>query len=175
MGEALEVLAQARGRLDLVMLDVVMADGDGVKLARQIQEEWPDQRVLFMSGFAAEVLARYGLKELDVPFLAKPFTRSELLAKVRETLQRPHAGADANQSGDEAERRMSEGPGQTARASLVARFRSVAAHEGGDHGSAQPPDGGARLASSTPRTAPSRSAISNGLATNGPGRVRVPG
>jgi len=89
MGEALEVLAQARGRLDLVMLDVVMGDGDGVKLARQIQEEWPDQRVLFMSGFAAEVLARYGLKELDVPFLAKPFTRSELLAKVRETLQRP--------------------------------------------------------------------------------------
>jgi len=89
MGEALEVLAQARGRLDLVMLDVVMSDGDGVKLARQIQEEWPDQRVLFMSGFAAEVLARYGLKELDVPFLAKPFTRSELLAKVRETLQRP--------------------------------------------------------------------------------------
>jgi DNA-binding response OmpR family regulator len=89
MGEALEVLAQARGRLDLVMLDVVMGDGDGVKLARQIQEEWPDQRILFMSGFAAEVLARYGLKELDVPFLAKPFTRSELLAKVRETLQRP--------------------------------------------------------------------------------------
>jgi len=88
MGEALEVLAQARGRLDLVMLDVVMGDGDGVKLARQIQEEWPDQRVLFMSGFAAEVLARYGLKELDVPFLAKPFTRNELLAKVRETLQR---------------------------------------------------------------------------------------
>jgi len=88
MGEALEVLAQARGRLDLVMLDVVMGDGDGVKLARQIQEEWPEQRVLFMSGFAAEVLARYGLKELDVPFLAKPFTRNELLAKVRETLQR---------------------------------------------------------------------------------------
>jgi DNA-binding response OmpR family regulator len=88
MGEALEVLAQARGRLDLVMLDVVMGDGDGVKLARQIQEEWPDQRVLFMSGFAAEVLARYGLKELDVPFLAKPFTRDELLAKVRGTLQR---------------------------------------------------------------------------------------
>jgi len=89
MGEALEVLAQARGRIDLVMLDVVLADGDGVKLARQIQEEWPAQRMLFMSGFAAEVLARYGLKALDVPFLAKPFTRGELLSKVAEALDRP--------------------------------------------------------------------------------------
>ena len=89
MGEALEVLAQARGRIDLVMLDVVLADGDGVKLARQIQEEWPTQRILFMSGFAAEVLARYGLRDLDVPFLAKPFTRSELLTKVAESIQRP--------------------------------------------------------------------------------------
>jgi two-component system, cell cycle sensor histidine kinase and response regulator CckA len=89
MGEALEVLAQARGRIDLVMLDVVLADGDGVKLARQIQEDWPAQRILFMSGFAAEVLARNGLRNLDVPFLAKPFTRSELLTKVAEALDRP--------------------------------------------------------------------------------------
>jgi DNA-binding response OmpR family regulator len=89
MGEAIEVLAQARGRIDLVMLDVVLADGDGVKLARQIQEEWPAQRILFMSGFAAEVLTRHGLKDLDVPFLAKPFTRGELLTQVAEALGRP--------------------------------------------------------------------------------------
>jgi DNA-binding response OmpR family regulator len=89
MGEAVEVLAQARGRIDLVMLDVVLADGDGVRLARQIHEEWPTQRILFMSGFAAEVLARNGLRDLDVPFLAKPFTRSELLTKVAEALDRP--------------------------------------------------------------------------------------
>ena len=89
MGEALEVLAQARGRIDLVMLDVVLADGDGVRLARQIQEEWPTQRILFMSGFAAEVLTRHGLRDLDVPFLAKPFTRGELLTKVSEALDRP--------------------------------------------------------------------------------------
>jgi DNA-binding response OmpR family regulator len=88
MGEAVEVLAQARGRIDLVMLDVVLADGDGVRLARQIHEEWPTQRILFMSGFAAEVLARNGLRDLDVPFLAKPFTRSELLTKVAEALDR---------------------------------------------------------------------------------------
>ena len=89
MGEAMEVLGQARGRVDLVMIDIVLADGDGVKLARQIQEEWPEQRFLFMSGYAAEVMARYGLENLDVPFLAKPFTRSELLTRVSQVLARP--------------------------------------------------------------------------------------
>jgi DNA-binding response OmpR family regulator len=89
MREAMEVLAQARGRVDLVMIDIVLADGDGVKLARQIQEEWPEQRFLFMSGYAAEVMARYGLENLDVPFLAKPFTRSELLTRVSQVLARP--------------------------------------------------------------------------------------
>jgi DNA-binding response OmpR family regulator len=41
-----------------------------------------------MSGHAAEVLAQHGLAYLDVPFLAKPFTRDEALAKVREALER---------------------------------------------------------------------------------------
>jgi two-component system cell cycle sensor histidine kinase/response regulator CckA len=92
MGEAMEVLAQARGRVDLVMIDIVLADGDGVKLARQIQEEWPEQRILFMSGYAAEVMARYGLENLDVPFLAKPFTRNELLTRVYRVLNSPQPG-----------------------------------------------------------------------------------
>jgi DNA-binding response OmpR family regulator len=89
MREAMEVLAQARGRVDLVMIDIVLADGDGVKLARQIRSEWPEQRFLFMSGYAAEVMARYGLENLDVPFLAKPFTRSELLSRVFQVLRWP--------------------------------------------------------------------------------------
>ncbi|HEX6434814.1 MAG TPA: response regulator [Gemmatimonadales bacterium] len=84
--EAISVLGQARGRIDLVMIDVVMPECDGVELASQILEEWADQRILFMSAHPAEVLVRHGLKTLDVPFLAKPYTRDEALAKVREAL-----------------------------------------------------------------------------------------
>jgi FixJ family two-component response regulator len=46
-----------------------------------------------MSAHPAEVLARHGLVELSVPFLAKPFTRDELLTKVSEALARPAPGA----------------------------------------------------------------------------------
>jgi two-component system cell cycle sensor histidine kinase/response regulator CckA len=86
--EALEVLGQAHGRVDLVIIDVVMPDCDGVELARQIFEEWPDQRILYMSAHPAEVLMQHGLTSLDVPFLAKPYTRDEALAKVHEALER---------------------------------------------------------------------------------------
>ena len=61
---------------------------DGVELAGRVWEQWPDKRVLFMSAHAAQVLAEHGLAYLEVPFLAKPYTRDEVLAKVREALER---------------------------------------------------------------------------------------
>jgi DNA-binding response OmpR family regulator len=87
--EAVHVLTHSRGHVDLVMLDVVMPGADGVALARRILSEWPGQRVLFMSAHPAEVLARHGLIDLNVPFLAKPYARNEVLNKVRDALARP--------------------------------------------------------------------------------------
>jgi len=87
--EAMEVLETARAGIQLVIVDVVMPFADGVQVSRRIQESRPNQRILFMSAHPAEVLAQYGLTELSVPFLAKPFTRDELLAKVSEALSQP--------------------------------------------------------------------------------------
>jgi FixJ family two-component response regulator len=68
---------------------------DGVELAKHIAEQWPEKRILFTSGHAAEVLALHGLANLDVPFLAKPYTRDEALAKVHEALGRTVAEGDS--------------------------------------------------------------------------------
>jgi two-component system, cell cycle sensor histidine kinase and response regulator CckA len=87
--EALEVLATARGGVQLVMVDVVMPLADGVEVTREILRRWPGQRTLYMSAHPAEVLVQHGLTQLDAPFLAKPFTRDELLTKVSEALSRP--------------------------------------------------------------------------------------
>jgi two-component system cell cycle sensor histidine kinase/response regulator CckA len=87
--EAMEVLETARAGVQLVMVDVVMPFADGVQVTRRIRERWPQQRTLYMSAHPAEVLAQHGLTELNVPFLAKPFTRDELLTKVSEALARP--------------------------------------------------------------------------------------
>lgn len=84
LGEALEVLGTARPAVQLVITDVVMPEMNGVDLARVIREQWPTTIVLFMSAFPAEVLVREGLENPDVLFLAKPFTRDELMGKVQQ-------------------------------------------------------------------------------------------
>ena len=87
--EGMEVLETARSGIQLVMVDVVMPFADGVQVTSRIRERWPAQRTLYMSAHPAEVLIEYGLTKLDAPFLAKPFTRDELLTKVSEALARP--------------------------------------------------------------------------------------
>ena len=86
--EALEVLATSRQPIDLVLVDVVMPDVGGVALARPICEGWPAVRMIFMSAYPAEILVREGLDHPNVSFLAKPFTRSELMDKVVTALRR---------------------------------------------------------------------------------------
>ena len=87
--EGMEVLETARLGIQLVIVDVVMPLADGVQVTHRIRERWPGQRTLYMSAHPAEVLMEYGLTSLDAPFLAKPFTRDELLTKVSEALAAP--------------------------------------------------------------------------------------
>ncbi len=84
--EALEVLEMARGRIDLILVDVVLGDVNGVDLVRLIRQKWMEPRIVYMSAHPAEVLVREGLANPSVLFLAKPFTRDELLSLIREAL-----------------------------------------------------------------------------------------
>ena len=84
--EAIEVLAMLRGKVDLVLVDVIMPEVNGVDLVRLIRDEWETPAILFMSAYPAEILAREGLKDLRVQFLAKPFTRTELLLAVERAM-----------------------------------------------------------------------------------------
>jgi two-component system, cell cycle sensor histidine kinase and response regulator CckA len=84
--EAIEVLAMLRGKVDLVLVDVIMPEVNGVDLVRLIRDEWEGPAILFMSAYPAEILAREGLKDLRVQFLAKPFTRTELPRAVERAM-----------------------------------------------------------------------------------------
>ena len=84
--EALEVLEMAHGRVDVVLVDVVLGDVNGVDLVRLVRERWPGPAVVYMSAHSAEILVREGLDDPQVHFLAKPFTRDELLAVIGRAL-----------------------------------------------------------------------------------------
>jgi hypothetical protein len=70
-------------------------------LAGDIRQRWPDQRILFVSGYPADVLLEHGLSTFDAPFLAKPYTCSQLLTKVRETLAQESKSAPSRARRDE--------------------------------------------------------------------------
>lgn len=88
-GSAAEALAilSSRQPVDLMLTDVVMPDVNGAELAREVRRRWPSVHVVFMSAHSAEVLRREGVGHPDVMFLAKPFTRDELLNLVDAILE----------------------------------------------------------------------------------------
>jgi PAS domain S-box-containing protein len=85
---ALELLAEAR--FDAVVSDVRMPDLDGAALWRAVRERQPHlaRRLLFVTGDTLSLQARQVLEETGCASLDKPFLNAQLLAAVRETLER---------------------------------------------------------------------------------------
>jgi DNA-binding response OmpR family regulator len=86
-----EALAQAAahdGVIDLLLTDVVMPGLSGRELALRFRAARPSARVLFMSGYAADVVAAEGTLAGDAELLVKPFTPHELVERVGASLQR---------------------------------------------------------------------------------------
>jgi len=86
--EALRVAREEAGDIDLLVTDVVMPGMNGHDLMIQVVALRPRVKSLFMSGYTADVIARRGVLDADVHFIQKPFTRSELVTKVRQALDR---------------------------------------------------------------------------------------
>jgi DNA-binding response OmpR family regulator len=62
---------------------------NGAQLAATLVAERPDIRVLYASGYAADVLGPMGMASGDLDLIRKPFTPAELAARVRMALDRP--------------------------------------------------------------------------------------
>ncbi len=91
--DAIALAARHPERLDLLVTDVVLPGMNGKELSERLTKVRPDLKVLFISGYTADVIAERGVLERGVAFLHKPFTPEELAAKVREVLVPPSAPA----------------------------------------------------------------------------------
>jgi two-component system cell cycle sensor histidine kinase/response regulator CckA len=87
--QALDIVKRRQSPIDLILTDVVMPGMNGRELVDELCSELPDARVLFVSGYADDATLVERVRRRESAFLAKPFTRSELGAKLRELLDEP--------------------------------------------------------------------------------------
>ncbi|MBN1658893.1 MAG: GAF domain-containing protein [Anaerolineae bacterium] len=84
--DALHLSREYRGRIDLLLTDVVMPLMDGKKLADDLQATRPETAVLYMSGYADNILLDPDALPPGAAFLSKPFTVETLIQKVQGVL-----------------------------------------------------------------------------------------
>lgn len=87
--EAIELVLEYRGKIDLLITDVIMPEMNGRELAKEISLIRPETKMLFISGYTADVISHHGGLEPGIHFLEKPFLASSLNKKVREVLDQP--------------------------------------------------------------------------------------
>jgi CheY-like chemotaxis protein len=84
--EAITLAERERDGIRLLLTDVIMPEMNGRELAEHLRALIPGVRVLFMSGYTANILDH--VLEVGVEVIEKPFTRVTLAASVREALDR---------------------------------------------------------------------------------------
>jgi two-component system cell cycle sensor histidine kinase/response regulator CckA len=84
--EAMEALEEKDGAVDLVVSDVVMPEMDGPTLLKAMRGRNPDLKIIFVSGYAEDAFEKSLPENQQFAFLPKPFTLSQLVAAVKETM-----------------------------------------------------------------------------------------
>ena len=83
---AIEIAAEHKGKIDLLLTDVVLPGIKGQELAAQLVESCPEVNVLFMSGYLCPSMAHSAKGQGFEAFINKPFSTNALLRKIRNIL-----------------------------------------------------------------------------------------
>lgn len=84
--EGARLFGDHQGKVDLLLSDVIMPGMDGPTFYGLLQEQNPDLKVLYMSGYTETILKLQGLSEVLPPYIQKPFTAQALLKMVNEVI-----------------------------------------------------------------------------------------
>ncbi|QFU15980.1 cell cycle histidine kinase CckA [Microvirga thermotolerans] len=86
--EALQVMEERGGPVDLVVSDVVMPEMDGPTLLGELRRLYPGLKVIFVSGYAEDAFRKNLPDGEDFNFLPKPFSLRQLVETVKQVMGR---------------------------------------------------------------------------------------
>jgi two-component system cell cycle sensor histidine kinase/response regulator CckA len=86
-GEALLIAEQHDGDIHLLLTDVIMPRVSGKQLAERLRRVRAELRILYMSGYAEDIIAPHGVLEDGTAFIEKPLTAEALGRKIRQVLE----------------------------------------------------------------------------------------
>jgi two-component system cell cycle sensor histidine kinase/response regulator CckA len=81
--DALEVVAELKGAIDLIVSDVVMPEMDGPTMLGELRKRGITCKVIFVSGYAEDAFAKNLPAGEEFGFLPKPFTLKQLIEAVK--------------------------------------------------------------------------------------------
>jgi CheY-like chemotaxis protein len=84
--EALQKYREHRDRISLCILDVIMPKKNGREVFDEARRSDPNVKVIFTSGYPADLVQKEGVLEQGLHFLSKPSPPQALLRKIREVL-----------------------------------------------------------------------------------------
>jgi PAS domain S-box-containing protein len=86
--EALKIAGEHAGPIQLIVTDVIMPGMTGVEAVKHITLTRPEAKVLYISGYTDEAIAKHGVLSPGAVLLSKPFTPDDLFRTLRELLER---------------------------------------------------------------------------------------
>ena len=84
---AMTVCKENTGPIHMVLSDVIMPKMNGPEIVQHIEQQYPDIKVLFMSGYNDNIISHHGVLDEGINFIQKPFSLNDLTEKVREVLE----------------------------------------------------------------------------------------
>jgi hypothetical protein len=75
--------------LRLLVTDVIMPGMNGRELYEALRQSQPRLKVLYLSGYPADIIGQHGVLDAHTHFLQKPFLPQEFSVKVRQILDEP--------------------------------------------------------------------------------------
>ena len=86
--DAIHKFMENKDEINLLILDAIMPKKNGKEAYEAIKQAKPDVKVIFTSGYTADIIQKKGITEEGLDIILKPFSTKGFLGKIRSMLDR---------------------------------------------------------------------------------------